>query len=88
MVPKSIADTTEKPTPPLTRAHRPHWMSSMSLSLVDAIAGHHHQSDHNQNVTRTLIESVRNLLVVDTCRRAKIEAEEIGYFLDTPQVTP
>ena len=65
----------DKPTPPLTRAPRPQWMSDMSLRLIDARTEHHCRAYHNHNVEQTLTKAVTNSFMVDTCRRAEVAAE-------------
>ena len=90
MGPKSLADTIfqaledmEKPAPPLTCATRSQWMSAMYLRLIDKIADHHCQAYHSHNVTQTLKNSVRNSLMLDTCRISEAVAEEIMACLET-----
>ena len=78
-------DTT---TPPLTRALTPEWMSDMSLRIIDAISDHRCQPDHNRNVARNLIKSVRKSLSVDTRHRVKVAEEEIRACLETSKGTP
>ena len=60
----------EKPTPPLTRAPSPHWISAMPLRLIDVRADHCCRPGHNRNVAHTLTKELRNYLAVDTFLRA------------------
>ena len=80
----------EKPSLPLTHTHSPHWMLNGSLRMVNTRADHCRQPDHNQNMARTLTKKEKKLLMVmvDTCRRAHVAAEEIGACLETLHGTP
>ena len=56
----------DKPSSTLTLAPRPQWIPDGILRLIDAIADHRRQPDHNQNVSHTLTKAVQKLLAVDT----------------------
>ena len=83
----SLADTMfqalkeiEKPEPPLTRSPRLQWMSDSSLSLTYVRSNHRLRADHNQNVARTLKNSVINSLTVDARRIAEVATVGAGEF--------
>ena len=78
----------EKPTTPRTSSPRPHWMSDMSLRLIDVRADYLLRLDHNQNMEQTLTKAVRKYLDVDTRRIAEVSAEDIGACLEMPTCTP
>ena len=48
----------DKPSPPLTRAPRPQWMSAGSLRLINERADNFRWPDHNYNVARNMTRAV------------------------------
>ena len=72
----------------LTYTLRPQWMSEGSLRLIDTRANNRRQPDHDRNVDRTLTRVVWKSLAVDTCCRVEVAAEEVGVWLEYPQINP
>ena len=92
MVPLNFVETKfqylkalETPPSPCACAPIIQWMSEESLRMIYTCAALRCQPDHNRNVARTMIRTVRWYLTADSLRRAEVAAEYIVVSLGTPQ---
>ena len=53
--------------------------------MIEDCAALRLQTGYNQNMSCTLMRSVRRFLTADSCCRAEVDVEEIGTCLQTTQ---